>query len=64
MSVRNFLRKILLALTLGAHSILGAGKSKEEIEALIYAMHETRIEETISDREYSPDDIGKRNAPR
>jgi hypothetical protein len=49
MSVRNLLRKLFLCSALGGHSIFVVGMSQEKIEELLHAMHQTRIEVTISD---------------
>src|SRR5882762_5233348 len=49
MSPRNLLRKVFLCIALGGHSIFGVGMSHEKIEELLHAMHQTRIEVTISD---------------
>ena len=49
MSVRNLLRKLFLCIALGGHSIFAVGMSQEKIEELLHAMHQTRIEVTISD---------------
>jgi len=49
MSLPNLLRKVFLCIALGGHSVLGVGMSQEKIEELLHAMHQTRIEVTISD---------------
>ena len=49
MSLRNLLRKVFLCIALGGHSIFAVGMSQEKIEELLHAMHQTRIEVTISD---------------
>ena len=49
MSLRNLLRKMFLCIALGGHSIFAVGMSQEKIEELLHAMHQTRIEVTISD---------------
>jgi len=51
MLLRNILRKVFLCLVLGGHSIFAVGMSKEKIEELLYAMHQTRVEMTTSDDE-------------
>ena len=49
MSLREILRKVFLCIALGGHSVLGVGMSQEKIEELLYAMHRTRLEVTVSD---------------
>ncbi len=49
MPIRNLLRKVFLCIALGGHSVFAVGMSKEKIEELLYAMHQTRVEMTISD---------------
>jgi hypothetical protein len=49
MSLRNLLRKVFLCIALGGHSVFGVGMSQEKIEELLHAMHQTRVEVTISD---------------
>ena len=49
MSLRNLLRKVLLCIALGGHSIFAVGMSQENIEELLHAMLQTRIEVTIPD---------------
>jgi hypothetical protein len=49
MSLHSLLRKVLLSIALGGHSVLGVGMSQEKIEELLHAMHQTRVEITISD---------------
>jgi hypothetical protein len=49
MSLRSLLRKVFLCIALGGHSVLGVGMSQEKIEELLHAMHQTRVEVTISD---------------
>ena len=51
MSFRSILRKVLLSFVLGGCAVMGIGKSQEEIEALLYAMNQTRVEVTISDED-------------
>jgi hypothetical protein len=51
MSLRSFVRKLLLSITLGGHSLFGIGMSHEKIEELLHAMHQTRVEATIEDDE-------------
>ena len=48
MSLRNLLRKVFLCVALGGRSIFAVGMSQEKIEELLHAMHQTRIEVTIS----------------
>ena len=47
--LRNLFRKLFLCIALGGHSILGAGMSREKIEELLRAMHQIRVEVTVSD---------------
>lgn len=54
MSLPNFARKLLLSIVLGGHSIFGVGMSQEKIEELLHAMHQTRVEVTISDDAKTP----------
>jgi len=49
MSLRRLLRKVLLSIALGGHSVLGVGMSQEKIEELLHAMNQTRVEVTIDD---------------
>jgi hypothetical protein len=49
MSLRIILRKVLLCIALGGHSVLGTGMSQEKIEELLHAMNQTRVEVTIDD---------------
>jgi hypothetical protein len=51
MSFRNILRKALLSIALGGHSILGVGMSHEKIEELLHAMNQARVEVSIGDDE-------------
>src|SRR5713226_2062081 len=51
MPIRNLLRKVFLCIALGGHSVFAVGMSKEKIEELLYAMHKTRVEMTISDND-------------
>ncbi len=49
MPLKNILRKIFLCIALGGHPVFGIGMSQEKIEELLHAMHQTRVEMTISD---------------
>jgi hypothetical protein len=51
MWVEKVLRKLFLCMALGGHSIFGTGMSQQKIEELLHAMHQTRIEMTISEEE-------------
>lgn len=51
MSLRNLLRKVFLCVALGGNSILCVGMSQEKIEELLYAMHQTKVEQSVSDDE-------------
>ena len=51
MWVEKVLRKLFLCMALGGHSIFGIGMSQEKIEELLHAMHQPRIEMTISEEE-------------
>jgi hypothetical protein len=53
MLLRNVLRKIFLCIALGGHPVLGIGMSQQKIEELLHAMHQTRVEMTVSDDEES-----------
>jgi hypothetical protein len=55
MLLRNVLRKIFLCIALGGHSVLGIGMSQQKIEELLHAMHQTRVEMTVSDDEKASD---------
>lgn len=55
MSLRNLLRKAFLCIALGGNSVLCVGMSQEKIEELLHAMHQTRIEVSVSDDESSRD---------
>jgi hypothetical protein len=49
MSLHTLIRRVFLCIALGGHSVFGVGMSQEKIEELLHAMHQTRIEVTISD---------------
>jgi hypothetical protein len=49
MLLRNVLRKIFLCIALGGRPVFGIGMSQQKIEELLHAMHQTRVEMTISD---------------
>ena len=49
MPFRNILRKVLLCIALGGHSVFAVGMSQEKIEELLHAMHQTTVEVTTSD---------------
>jgi len=51
MSLRDLLRKVFLCVALGGHSVFAIGMSQEKIEELLHAMHQTRVEVTISDND-------------
>jgi hypothetical protein len=55
MLLRNVLRKIFLCIALGGHPVLGIGMSQQKIEELLHAMHQTRVEMTVSDDEKASD---------
>ena len=55
MPLRNILRRIFLCIALGGHSVFGVGMSQEKIEELLHAMHQTRVEMTISEDEETSD---------
>jgi hypothetical protein len=55
MPLKNIVRKIFLCIALGGHPVFGVGMSQEKIEALLHAMHQTKIEMTISDDEKTSD---------
>jgi len=55
MPFRNILRKIFLSIALGGHSVFGVGMSQEKIEELLHAMHQTRVEVSISEDEETSD---------
>jgi len=46
---KNLLRKLFLCIALGGHSIFGLGMSQEKIEELLHAMHQTRVEMSVSE---------------
>jgi len=48
MPFRNILRKVFLCIALGGHSVFRVEMSQEKIEELLHAMHQTRVEVTIS----------------
>lgn len=54
MSLKSKLRKTLLYLLLGAGSAMGLPINPKEIEDLLYAMNQTRIEVTITDEKDEP----------
>jgi hypothetical protein len=47
--LKNILRKIFLCMALGGHPIFAVGMSQEKIQELLHAMHQSRVEMTISD---------------
>jgi hypothetical protein len=47
MPLKNMLRKIFLSIALVGHPVFGIGMSREKIEELLHAMHQTRVEMTI-----------------
>ncbi len=49
MSFKRMLRRLVLGLVLGGHSVLGIGMNREKIEELMYETQQTRIEVTISE---------------
>jgi hypothetical protein len=55
MPFRSIFRKIFLCIALGGHSVFGVGMSQEKIEELLHAMHQTRVEVTISDDQETSD---------
>jgi hypothetical protein len=55
MPFRNILRKVFLCIALGGHSVFAVGMSQEKIEELLHAMHQTRVEVTISDDDETRD---------
>ena len=55
MSFKRMLRRLLLGVVLGGHSVLGIGMSREKIEELMYETHQTRIEVTISEDDHKND---------
>jgi hypothetical protein len=55
MLLRNVLRKIFLCIALGGHPVFGIGMSQQKIEELLHAMHQTRVEMTVSDDENASD---------
>jgi hypothetical protein len=60
MPFRNVLRKILLCIALGGHSVFSIGMSREKIEELLFAMNQTRVEVTITD---SNESSNRRESP-
>ena len=55
MLLTNVLRKIFLCIALGGHPVFGIGMSQQKIEELLHAMHQTRVEMTVSDDENASD---------
>jgi hypothetical protein len=51
MSLGKIVRKILLCCLFGGHAVLRVGVSKEQIEDILHAMHQTKVEVTISEKE-------------
>jgi len=51
MWLKNVLRKILLSLAVGGHSVFGIGMDREKLEQLLYNMNQTRVEVSISEDE-------------
>jgi hypothetical protein len=51
MLLKCILRRVLLALLLGGHSVFGLSMSSEKIEELLFSSNQQRTEETISDEE-------------
>ncbi len=51
MSFKEKSRKILLCLVLGAGSMMGVPMDPKQVEELLHAMNQTRVEVTITDKE-------------
>lgn len=47
MSIKRYLRKILLCIVLGGGSVLQTRMSPEKIEELLHSMNQTRVEVVI-----------------
>ncbi len=56
MSVRGKLRKVMLCAALGMGSIMGTPMRPEEIEELMWAMNQPRIELTVHKKRRKPDE--------
>ncbi len=50
MALKLIMREMLLSFVLGGRGALGIGMSREEIEAILYSMNQTRIEVTIPEQ--------------
>ncbi len=49
MSFKKILRRVFLCFVLGGHNVWGVKISREQIEQLLFAIHQPRVEMTISD---------------
>jgi hypothetical protein len=49
MSFKKVLRRVLLCFVLGGHDVWGVKISREQIERLLFAVHQPKVEMTISD---------------
>ena len=58
MSLRSLLRKAFLCIALGGNSVFCLGMSQEKIEELLHAMHQTKVELSVSDDESPWDSNG------
>ncbi len=51
MSFKAKMRKMVLCLVLGAGSMMGMPMDPKQIEELLHAMNQTRVEVTVTDEE-------------
>jgi hypothetical protein len=49
MSFKKILRRVFLCFVLGGHNVWGVKISREQIEQLLFAIHQPRVEMTTSD---------------
>jgi len=46
---KNLLRKVLLCVAIGGHSVLRIGVDKEKIETILHTMNQTSVEVSITE---------------
>ena len=46
---KKFLRKVVLCIAIGGHSVFRTGMDKEKIEAILHTMNQTRVEVSINE---------------
>ncbi len=58
MSIKRYLRKILLCIVLGGGSVLQTRMSPEKIEEILHSMNQTRVEVVVPELD-SQDEVRK-----